>query len=219
MKSKVLMNVFLIAVAVLCLAAAIVLLFFAGQVSGYKKPLYIIVGVLLLFLSMLVFVYWWISRKEDQNFFLYDGVTNRNIPVEQLTRQMVLERMSYFISELADSPEMLWSGNVLEWNSKFGHRGVFKPLVAYKMLYDLGMQDPDSSYWDYLANASDESLGILCASLDRAGEKKIVRAIRLIMESEPTPGPQMKEFLNKNTSYLSSKMLNYVKMHIDCFYL
>ncbi len=219
MKSKVLLTVFLLAVTILCLAAAVVLLVFAGQVAGYKKVLYIIVGALLLFLAMLVFVYWLISRKEDRNFFLYDGVTNRNIPVEQLTQQIVLERMSYFIAELADSPEMLWSGNVLEWNSKFGHRGIFKPLVAYKMLYDLGMQDPTSSYWDYLANASDESLGILCASLDRAGEKKIVRAIRLIMESEPTPGAQMKEFLNKNTSYLSSRMLSYVKTHIDCFYL
>lgn len=218
MKSKKLISIFLITVSVLCLAAAIVLLIFAGQNSGYKKMLHIIVGALLLFLSMLILFYWWISRKDDKNFFLYDGVTERNLPLDQLTQQKVLERMTYFIDELADSPEMLWSGNVLEWNSKFGHRGIFKPLVAYKMLYDLGLQDPDSSYWNYLANASDESLGIICASLERAGEKKIVRAFRLILESEPKPGPQMKEFLNKNTGYISSRMLNYVRMNIDCFY-
>ena len=218
MKSKKLISIFLITVSVLCLAAAIVLLIFAGQNSGYKKMLHIIVGALLLLLSMLILFYWWISRKDDKNFFLYDGVTERNLPLDQLTQQRVLERMTYFIDELADSPEMLWSGNVLEWNSKFGHRGIFKPLVAYKMLYDLGLQDPNSSYWNYLANASDESLGIICASLERAGEKKIVRAFRLILESEPKPGPQMKEFLNKNTGYISSRMLNYVKMNIDCFY-
>ncbi|MBE6530260.1 MAG: hypothetical protein E7680_06670 [Ruminococcaceae bacterium] len=218
MKSKKLISIFLITVSVLCLAAAIVLLILAAQNLGYKKILHIIVGVLLLLLSMLIMLYWGISRKDDKNFFLYDGITERNLPPEQLTQQKVLERMTYFIDELADSPEMLWSGNVLEWNSKFGHRGIFKPLVAYKMLYDLGLQDPNSSYWNYLANASDESLGIICASLERAGEKKIVRAFRLILESEPKPGPQMKEFLNKNTGYISSRMLNYVKMNIDCFY-
>ena len=218
MKNRKLISIFLIAVAILCLIAAIVLLIFAARVSGYKKPLQIIVGTLLLLLALLITFYWWIFRKEDQNFFLYDGQAEQNIPTDQLTRQRVLERMTYFIGELASSPEMLWSGNVLEWTGKFGPRGIFKPLVAYKMLYDLGMQSPNSPYWDYLANASDEALGILCASLERADEKKFVRAFRLIMESEPKPGPQMKEFLNKNTDYLAGRMLSYTKRNIDCFY-
>ena len=218
MKNKKLMSCFLVTIAIICLIAAIVLLVFAGRITGYKKPLYIIVGTLLFILAVLIMFYWWISRNEDPNFFLYDAQTEQNIPVQQLTEGMVIERMSYFIGKLAPSPEMLWSGNVLEWTSQFGHRGIFKPLVAYKMLYDLGMQDPNSSYWDYLANASDESLGILCASLERADEKKIVRAFRLIMEAEPKPGPQMKEFLSRNTAYLRSRMLMYVKRNIDCFY-
>lgn len=219
MNSKKLLNIFLIVIAVLCLVAAVVLLILAGtDAVGYKRWLYIVVGIILLVLFVLIGIYWLISRKDDKNFFLYDGQTGSNIPVEALTQQMVIERMTYFINELAASPEMLWSGNVLEWNSKFGHRGVFKPLVAYKMLYDLSLQEPDSSYWEYLANASDESLGILCAALERAGEKKVVRAFQLILESEPKPGPQMKEFLNKNTAYFSSRMLWYVKTFIDCFY-
>ncbi len=217
MKRK-LISCFLVAIAIICFVAAIVLLVFAGRITGYKKPLYIIVGTLLFILFALVMFYWWISRKEDPNFFLYDSQTEQNIPVEQLTERTVIERMTYFVGKLAPSPEMLWSGNVLEWTSKFGHRGIFKPLVAYKMLYDLSLQGADSSYWDYLANASDESLGILCASLERADEKKIVRAFRLIMEAEPKPGPQMKEFLSRNTAYFSSRMLMYVKKNIDCFY-
>ncbi len=218
MNRKKLLNIFLIAIAILCLAAGIVLLVLAGQHAGYRKGLYIVVGVILLLLSALIVLYWTISRKEGQNFFLYDVQEERNLPVESLTRETVLERMTYFISQLADSPEMLWSGNVLEWNGSFGHRGVFKPLVAYKMLYDLGMQETDSPYWDYLANASDESLGIVCASLERAGEKKIVRAFQIILENERNPGPQMKEFLQKNTGYLSARMLAYTKEYIECFY-
>ena len=222
MNSKKLLNVFLIAIAILCLAAGIVLLILAGQNSGdknaYKTWLYVVVGVILLVLSLLIVLYWLLSRNDGQNFFLYDPQTDRNLPRDSLTKEIVLDRMTYFIGQLADSPEMLWSGNVLEWNSKFGHRGVFKPLVAYKMLYDVGMQEPDSKYWDYLANASDESLGILCAALERAGEKKVVRAFRIILESERRPGTQMKEFLRKNTGYFASRMLSYAKEYIECFY-
>ena len=218
MNSKKLLTIFLIFIAILCLAAGIVLLVLAGQNAGYRKWLYIVVGAILLFLSVLIVLYWTISRKDDKNFFLYNGQTGGNIPVEALTKEIVIERMTYFISRLADSPEMLWSGNVLEWNSQFGHRGVFKPLVAYKMLYDLGMQESDSPDWNYLANASDESLGIVCASLERAGEKKVVRAFQIIWENERRPGPQMKEFLQKNTAYFSSRMLAYTKEYIECFY-
>ena len=120
MNRKKLLNIFLIAIAILCLAAGIVLLVLAGQHAGYRKGLYIVVGVILLLLSALIVLYWTISRKEGQNFFLYDVQEERNLPVESLTRETVLERMTYFISQLADSPEMLWSGNVLEWNGSFG---------------------------------------------------------------------------------------------------
>ena len=218
MKSKKLQTIFFNTIVFFCLAAAVALLIVSGQGEGYRKVLGIICGSLLLILSILIFFYWWTIRKDDPNFFLYDRRTQRNIPLDKLTETMVVDRMTFFIDQIADSPELLWSGNVLERNNNFGHRGMYRPLVAYKMLYDLGEQEPDSPYWNYLANASDDNLGILCAALERAGEKKMVQAFRLILQEESKPGKQMKDFLRRNVPYFRARMLDYVKKYIDCFY-
>ncbi len=218
MSGKKWQTIALIAIAAICLIVAIVLFVVAGHGDGYKKVLGVICGILLVVLSGLFLLYWWLSRDTEPNFFLYNRRTKQNMSVNELTPQIVIDRMTFFLAQIADSPELLWSGDVLERGSNFGHRGVYRPLVAYKMLYDMGDKEPDSPYWEYLENASEDVIRILCNSLERVGEKQIVRAFLMILEAEPTPGPQMKDFLRRNVGYFSNRMFLYVKRFIDYFY-
>ncbi len=211
-------TILLLAIAAICLVAAIVLFSLSGSGDGYKKVLSIICGILLIILSVLFVMYWVLSRDTDPNFFLYNRRTKQNMPIEELTPAIVNDRMSFFLAQISESPEMLWSGDVLEHNNYFGHKGVYKPLVAYKMLYDMGDKEPDSPFWEYLETASPDVIQILCDTLEEVDEKQIVKAFLLLREQEPIPGKQTKDFLRKNVSYFNGKMFAYVRKYINSFY-
>lgn len=187
--------------------------------AAYKRVLSVICAVLMLLLSLLIGAYLYLSRDTYPNFFLYDRKKKKNIPVEKLGFKTVNERMSFMLTQLAESPEALWKGDVLLFEAeRFGYKSVYKPLVAYKMLFDLGNQGPDSGYWNFLKTAPQENLNAIYAALERAGEKKMVEAFQLILERTDGDYAKVKEFLRKNLGYIRSKMLSYVVRHIEYFY-
>ena len=103
-------------------------------------------------------------------------------------------------------------------NELFGYKSVYKPLVAYKMLFDLGNQGPDSGYWNYLKTAPQENLNAMFDALTKAGEKKMVDALRLLLERTDDDYAKVKEFLRKNLGFIRSRMVYYVVKHIEFFY-
>ncbi|MDY3863330.1 MAG: hypothetical protein SOZ51_04430 [Eubacteriales bacterium] len=186
---------------------------------AYKRVLSVICAVLMLLISILIGAYLWLSRDTYPNFFLYDRKKRRNIPVDKLTFKTVNERMTFMLTGIADSPEQLWKGDVLLFeNEKFGYKSVYKPLVAYKMLFDLGNQGPDSGYWNYLKTAPQENLNAMFDALTKAGEKKMVDALRLLLERTDDDYAKVKEFLRKNLGFIRSRMVYYVVKHIEFFY-
>ena len=203
---------------ILCLVVAIIL--FATAVpngEGYKKVLSTVCAVLLLVLTALIVIYLFLSRDTDPNFFLFDRAKRRNIPVDKLTFSIVNERMTFFLGLVCETPEQLWLDGVLDDNRKFGYRGVYKPLVAYKMLYDLGEKDMDSS-WELLRTATPLTMNSLCDALERGGEQEMVKAFRYIYENYSNDTKKMQDFIRGNQRYLRGKMLAYVKRHIELFY-
>lgn len=186
---------------------------------AYKRVLSVICAVLMLLISILIGAYLWLSRDTYPNFFLYDRKKRRNIPVDKLTFKTVNDRMTFMLTGIADSPEQLWKGDVLLFeNEKFGYKSVYKPLVAYKMLFDLGNQGPDSGYWNYLKTAPQENLNAMFDALTKAGEKKMVDALRLLLERTDDDYAKVKEFLRKNLGFIRSRMVYYVVKHIEFFY-
>ncbi len=200
--------------AILLLAVAV-----PRATANYQKVLSVICAVLMLLLALLIGAYQLLSRDTYPNFFLYDRKKKKNIPVEKLKFSVVSERMTFLFTRISESPEQLWKGDVLlHENDVFGYQSVYKPLVAYKMLYDLGEQGPDSGYWNYLKTAPQENLNAIYEALEKAGEKKMVDAFRLILERTDDDYARVKEFLRKNLPYLRSRMVNYVVKHIEYFY-
>ncbi len=186
---------------------------------AYKRVLGVICAILLIILTGLCWLYLYFSRDIYPNYFLFDRKKKKNIPVEKLKFNMVSERMTFLLGQIADSPEQLWKGDVLLHEEEtYGYRSVYKPLVAYKMLYDLGEQGVDSGYWKYFREAPKSNVNALCEALERVGEKKMMEVFRRLLESNATDNGKIKEFLRKNLGYIRSKMVGYVTKYIELFY-
>lgn len=221
MKLKKLLPILLVIACVIFLTAAILLFAIAVPRADlpYKSVLGVICAVLLLILAVLCALYVWLSRDNYPNFFLWDRRAKRNIPVEKLKFGKVSECMSFLICQLAETPEELWKGEILlHGNDKFGYKSVYKPLVAYKMLYDLGEQSADSAYWTFFREAPTANINAICEALERVGDKKMVEAFRLIVAKNPKDNTKIKEFLSRNLGYIRSRMVKYVVKHIELFY-
>lgn len=212
--------ILLIAVAVLCLVACIVLFVTAGKVAGYKRVFSVICGVLMAALSVLFLVYWWLTRDVVQNYFLYDRRKKMNIPVERLEFGTVNERMNNFLALITRSFDHVWSEEVLENEEFLKYPNVYRPLVAYKMLYDLGDVESDQGKknLENYENASEDVIRLICQLLEQVGEKGFVQAFRMIREKDGRTSQTMLTFLEKNRGYISSRMLAYVKRNIERFY-
>ena len=209
----------MVAAMIVSLAVAVVLFVFAVPNSDatYKTVLAIICAVLFIILAILIFSYLWLSRDTEPNFFLFDRAKKRNVSIDRLNFTMVNERMTFFLGLICENPEQLWEEGILDDNRKFGYRGVYKPLVAYKMIYDLGDKDT-TAYWEILKNATPATIDSLCNALERGGEQEMVKAFRYIYENSRDDDKKMRDFVCGNLRYIRGKMLAYVKRHIELFY-
>ena len=206
-------------VGVLSFVGALLILFIAvpNANATYKRVLEIIISCLMILLSLLAAYYVYITRDAEPNFFLFDRAKKRNIPVENLTFTIVNERMSFFLTMVCESVEELWQTDVLESDRKLGYRRVYRPLLAYKMLYDLADKNI-ATYWELLYNAKPEVIESLCSALAQGGEKEMVKAFRYIMENYRATPEKIKDFVCGNMKYIRGRMLGYIKRNIEMFY-
>ncbi len=218
-KLKQLLPVILIVAGALSAVGAILLFAVAAPRADatYKRVLDIIMGILMLLMSALVFYYSYASRDAEPNFFLFDRKKKRNIPVEELKFSIVNERMNFFLTMVCDSAEQLWKDLVLEKDLKLGYRRIYRPLLAYKMLYDLADKNQDS-YWALLIGADSNTLESLYSALEQGGEGEIIRVFRYVMENYRNNPDQIKDFVTGNLKYLQGRMMSYIKRNIEQFY-
>ncbi len=205
--------------AVICMVGAILILAIpvARADAVYKQVLGIIISVLMIVLSLLLCFYVWLSRDTEPNFFLFDRTKKRNIAPEDLTFKLVNERLGFFLTCVSQSAEELWTEAVLENDSKLGYRGVYRPLLAYKMLYDLADKNNDT-YWEYLQNASAGTVNALCEALAQGGETKMVEAFRYLMENMREETTKVRSFISGNQKYIRGRIMAYIKTNIELFY-
>ncbi|MBE6660797.1 MAG: hypothetical protein E7605_05275 [Ruminococcaceae bacterium] len=218
-KIKRLMPLAMLLIAFLSLVAAIIVLVSAASAdASYKKVLLRISAVLFFVLVGLALYYFYLTRESDPNFFLFDQTTRKNVPVDQLTFGIVNERMDFYLSLISDSDEELWQGGVLAKNDgSFGREDVYRPLVAYKMLYDLTDRDDDVQ-WRLLEFAEVTTIRLLTRALKQGGDADMAQAIVELYRGEGEEGENLRDFLKGNQKYLRGRMLRYVKQHLDYFY-
>lgn len=208
--------------AALCILGGIALLAFAvpDAASAFFSVVIAIIAILSMLLGGLIITFLFNARDNDVNFFLHDRKTGTNIRAESLTFERINSRMSYFMSRLSPTFADVWQGNVLtSEDTNFGHGDVYKPLVAYKMLYDLAELDRPE-VWDLFANAAPETVETLCDIFASRGENAMAQTLMEAYTSaaETKDTAWARDFLMGNVNYFRRHMTDYVKKNIEWFY-
>ena len=195
-----------------------IVLFILGvtlELSTLPRVILIIVAILSLILAAELgyFTYLLVDRKP--NYFLYNTQTKRNISVQKLTFQMINSRMTRFLSGYATSEGKFWNDRVLD-DPYLDMEEIFKPLVAYKLLYGLAANDAEAG-WRCLENASDDTMTFICKALRSGGDGDFASAIESIMKQKPVNIRMIRDYLIRNKKYVSNKMFRYVCENIDKF--
>jgi hypothetical protein len=222
MNNKNMSRVLLVVAAVLILGGIFMLaLLVPGASSLFYKVCLAAVSILCILIGLGLLLFLYLGRDADPNFFLYDPKTGRNITPEDLDFDRINSRMSYFMTTLTTSVERLWTDNALGTVpvDRFGINGIYRPLAAYKMLYDLTEFDsPDG--WRLFLNATPATITALGDALRENGEDTMVATLIKAYNSASSGDDfeWLRDFLMGNKPYLSRRMTGYVRKNLDWFY-
>ena len=214
-------RVLLIVAAVLILGGVVMLaLLVPGASSTFYKVCLAAISILCILMGLGLMCCLYLGRDTDPNFFLYDPKTGRNIPESELDFERINSRMSYFMTTLSTSIERLWGDNALDGRpEKFGVNEIYKPLAAYKMLYDLAEIDRPEG-WQLFLTASPAAITTLTDALLQNGEDAMVQT--LIKAYNTASGNDdyewLSDFLKGNKPYISRRMTAYVRKNMEWFY-
>ena len=213
--------VLLIAAALLIVGGVVMLaLLVPGASSTFYKLCLAAISVLCVLMGVGLLFCIYLGRDTDPNFFLYDPKTSRNIPESELDFERINSRMSYFMTTLSTSLERLWADNALDTKpEKFGVNEVYKPLAAYKMIYDLAEIDRPEG-WRLFLTASRSTVTALTDALLMNGEEAMAQTLMKAYDSATGSDDYewLSDFLKGNKPYISRRMTAYVRKNLEWFY-
>ena len=174
--------------------------------------LFLILGGLVMYLAML-------TTTVTKHFFLYDKNTGRNIKPGELTFEVVNKRMTYFMSRMASSERQIWSANIVgSEDARFGKNDVYRPLMAYKMIYDL-TEHNSPEYWKLFANADVAVVSSICDALNDNDDAQLGATLVFLREHHADNPEKISRFFMDNRAYIQKQMLKYVQAHVDSMYM
>lgn len=216
-------NLILFCIGVALVLGGILLLVLAVPAfsSAVYKVLFALVGILITLAGAAGLVYVAMNKDTDPHFFRYDLKTGKNIPVSELTFDVIDERMTKYVRDLSDTQEQLWSGNVFEDTpeDRFGFEGILRPVLAYKMLYDLAVSDSDDAFTLFTA-AEPALIRSLADALVGAGENRLpADMLRMFGEAESVEDTAgIADLIRGNRKYICRRMEAFVRSRDEYFY-
>ena len=206
----------IIASAVFALLAIALLVFGIIYDNGVLvKVLLIVASVLVLALAAEVAYLFVLSRNVVPNYFLFNSSLNKNIPVEKLTFEMIDMRMNKYLSSFAKSEAKLWVDGILETRAA-DIKAEFKPIVAYKLLFDIAENDSETA-WKCFLLASDMTVKYIAEGLAENNDRDMAAAIIQLKSTKPVNMQQTREFLVGNKKYIKKQLVKYVTENIQKF--
>ena len=198
------------AIALLVVSLAVVETLATRIVMMIAAALSFILAALLGYLILL-------ANDTEPNYFLYNSQQKRNIPVQKLTFETVNVRMNRCLSGYAKSEGKLWTDRILE-DPSFEIDEAFKPLVAYKLLYDLAAHDAENG-WKCFEYASYETVDFLCNALEANNDNEMADALRQMKSglNVKCDIKYVRDYLVSNKAYLKDRMFRYVRDNINLF--
>ena len=210
--------VFLILGGLLILGGILVMIFGGGSSDGFLKVMFIITGVVMVLLGgTCIYFASTISGKVDPNFFLYETSTKTNMPIEELTFDHVNRKMTYFMSRVATNAREVWEKDVVgSDNELFGEDNQFRPLAAYKVLFDL-IDRGNDVVWQLYLDSPEEIVNSIADALTLGEDAELGKAIKHLHNNSEGDVEKTRKFLSDNKLYIQKKMLKYVKQNIEKF--
>lgn len=151
------------------------------------------------------------------NYFLNYNGKKRGIAVEELTFEIIDKQMNNFIIDAWGTPVALWKNSVFSADDEvFGKEGVFKILLAYKMLSDLQIHHSKKA-WKMFYELPDMDFADLQECLVKNGDDELARALNMYRLSGESSVAEAAAFLDENANYIQRRMLNYVTRKIELF--
>lgn len=218
---KYLPTILLIAGVVCLLIAVVIAVFaFAGSVETVLiKVMMIIAAVLFVVLGGLVMYLAMITTSVTKHFFLYDKNTGKNVRPSELTFDTVNKRMTFFMTRMASSERQVWSANIVGSNDeRFGKNNVYRPLMAYKMIYDL-TEHNSPEYWALFAKADVAIISSICDALSENDDAQLGATLVFLREHHAENIEKISRFFMDNRAYMQKQMLRYVLAHVDSLYM
>lgn len=215
------MSTILLVAGVVCLLIAVVITVwaFAGTSVGLIKVMLVIAAVLFLALGGLVMYLAMLTTTVTKHFFLYDKNTGKNIRPSELTFEMVNKRMTFFMTRMASSERQVWSANIVGSNDqRFGKNDVYRPLMAYKMIYDL-TEHNSPEYWQLFAKADVAIVSSICDALSDNDDAQLGATLVFLREHHADNIEKISRFFMDNRAYMQKQMLKYVLAHVDGMYM
>jgi hypothetical protein len=202
------------AVGIPVVLAIVVFIFGLVNAHALSKTLLIIASVLLLVLAAVFFMIFFVLGERKTNFFLTDVQTGRNIPLDRLSFVTVNEKMNIYVSERIEDELDMQSCEILTRRGIFGQRDVYRPLVAYKILFDLAQENSNGS-WQCFCSAKESAFKALVAALSAANDDKLAQ--KLIQLRARGDAPALIDFIVNNKRYIQNKMMLFVKTNVSMF--
>lgn len=210
-------NLLLVIAAAFFAVLAIILLVFGiiYDRGALVKVLLIVASVLVLALAAELSYLYLLSRNVVPNYFLFNPSLNANIPVEKLTFEMIDMRMNKYLSGFAKNEAKLWVDGVLEARAA-DINPKFKPIVAYKLLFDIAENDSETA-WKCFLLASDMTVQYIAEGLAENNDNDMAASILQLKSTKPVNMQQTREFLVSNKKYIKKQLFEYVTNNIEKF--
>ena len=178
------------------------------------KILLIVAAVLLLALAGVLFFILFVLAEKKSNFFLTDLETGKTVSVDKLNFAMVNDGMNVFLAERIDSESDVMTAEILTKHGIFGQRDVYRPLVAYKVLFDLSTENTPKAWASFYA-MSEEAFTQLTQALNSVNDNNMAR--RLMQLRQMRDDARLADFIVGNQRYIQRRMLIFVKSNIEMF--
>lgn len=210
--------ILLVLCGALVLSGILVMVFGGGNSEGFLKVMFVIFGIVLIALGCALVFYAVVAYADvSSNFFLYDTQNKTDISEDQLTFEIVNKKMTYVMTKLVSSASKVWTENVLGENEEFFKgKEIFKPLVAYKMLYDL-FDRGNANVWNLYLNADASIIDSIADALELNEDGELGKAFKFLHENSDGNYERTEKFLVDNKKYIQGKMLKYVKNNLGKF--
>ena len=203
----------------LAVLGILTLVLFAGQSEGILAVLIIALGVVVILAAVVLALLALVTGSAERaNFFLYDSKLKANIPVDELSFDVVNKKMTFVMAKLTSSASKVWTENVFEMENEIFEDGddSFVPLIAYKILYDL-MDRSNEAIWQLYLDAQADIIDAIAAALEHNDDREFANAIKFLHENADGNYERTAKFLGDNRKYVQTKMVKYVKSNIDRF--